>query len=65
MSEDLQGMLFAGVVSIIFIYLLMGFLFESFILPLSIILTIPLASLGVYWAHFIMRLNIDFLGASA
>ncbi len=62
MSEDMQGMLFAGIVSVIFIYLLMGFLFESFVLPLSIILTIPLASLGVYWAHFVMRLNIDFLG---
>ena len=62
-SEDLQNMLFAGIVSIIFIYLLMGFLFESFILPLSIILTIPLASLGVYWAHFGFGLNIDFLGA--
>ena len=62
LSEDLQGMLFAGVVSIIFIYLLMGFLFESFILPLSIILTIPLASLGVYWGHFLFGLNIDFLG---
>ena len=62
LDEDLQAMLFAGIVSIIFIYLLMGFLFESFILPLSIILTIPLASLGVYWGHFVMGLNIDFLG---
>jgi HAE1 family hydrophobic/amphiphilic exporter-1 len=62
LSEDLQGMLFAGTVSVIFIYLLMGFLFESFILPLSIILTIPLASLGVYWSHFVMGLGIDFLG---
>jgi len=62
LSEDLQAMLFAGLVSIVFIYLLMGFLFESFILPLSIILTIPLASLGVYWGHFLAGLNIDFLG---
>jgi HAE1 family hydrophobic/amphiphilic exporter-1 len=62
LDEDLQGMMFAGIVSIIFIYLLMGFLFESFILPLSIILTIPLASLGVYWGHFLFGLNIDFLG---
>ena len=62
-SEDLRAMLFAAVVSIIFIYLLMGFLFESFILPLSIILTIPLASLGVYWSHFLLGLDIDFLGA--
>lgn len=63
LNEDLQGMLFAAIVSVIFIYLLMGFLFESFILPLSIILTIPLATLGVYWSHFIFGLNIDFLGA--
>ncbi len=62
LAEDLASMKFAGLVSVIFIYLLMGFLFESFILPLSIILTIPLASLGVYWAHFVMGLDIDFLG---
>jgi len=62
LDEDLQSMLFAGLVSIIFIYLLMGFLFESFLLPLSIILTIPLASLGVYWGHFLLGLDIDFLG---
>jgi len=62
LNEDLQSMLFAGLVSIIFIYLLMGFLFESFVLPLSIILTIPLASLGVYWGHYILGLDIDFLG---
>ena len=62
LNEELKSMLFAAVVSIIFIYLLMGFLFESFVLPLSIILTIPLASLGVYWGHFMLGLNIDFLG---
>ncbi len=62
LNEDLAAMKFAGLVSVVFIYLLMGFLFESFILPLSIILTIPLASLGVYWAHFATGLNIDFLG---
>ncbi len=62
LSEDLAGMLFAGTISVIFIYLLMGFLFESFILPLSIILTIPLAGLGVYWTHLAFGLSIDFLG---
>jgi HAE1 family hydrophobic/amphiphilic exporter-1 len=55
-------MVFAGVVSILFIYLLMGFLFESFVLPLSIILTIPLAGVGVAWIHVITGKDIDFLG---
>ena len=46
-DEDLAALRFASVLSVLFIYLLMGFLFESFILPLSILLTIPLASIGV------------------
>ncbi len=61
-NEDQMAMMFAAAFSIIFIYLLMGYLFESFILPLSIILTIPLAAIGVGWTHYFMGLNIDFLG---
>ena len=61
-AEDLRGLMLAALLSVVFIYLLMGFLFESFGLPLSIILTIPLAGLGVYWTHFIFGYNLDFLG---
>ncbi|MEM8962469.1 MAG: efflux RND transporter permease subunit [Acidobacteriota bacterium] len=61
-NEDVQAMLFAMALSVIFIYLLMGFLFESFILPLSILTTIPLAAIGVYWMHFIAGYDLDFLG---
>ena len=62
-NEELKNMQFAGSISILFIFLLMGFLFESFILPLSIILTIPLAALGVIWAHILLGKDIDMLGA--
>jgi HAE1 family hydrophobic/amphiphilic exporter-1 len=62
LNEDLQGLIFAGSLSVVFIYLLMGLLFESFILPLSIILTIPLAILGVLWIHMAFGFDIDFLG---
>jgi HAE1 family hydrophobic/amphiphilic exporter-1 len=61
-NEDLDSMKFAGVMSILFVYLLMGFLFESFILPLSIILTIPLAGIGVGWIHYITDKDMDMLG---
>jgi len=61
-NEDLASMQFAGVMSVVFIYLLMGFLFESFILPLSIILTIPLASVGVAWIHYLTEKDMDMLG---
>jgi HAE1 family hydrophobic/amphiphilic exporter-1 len=61
-DEDLAGMRFALLLSVVFIYLLMGFLFESFVLPLSILLTIPLAGIGVWWMHFAAGRDIDFLG---
>ena len=60
--DEAKAMLFAAGLSVVFIYLLMGFLFESFILPLSIVTTIPLAILGVYWAHFLTGLQVDPLG---
>jgi HAE1 family hydrophobic/amphiphilic exporter-1 len=61
-NEDLAAMGFAALLSIVFIYLLMGFLFESFILPLSILTTIPMAGIGVVLAHLLTGRNVDFLG---
>ena len=61
-QQELANLQFAALLSVVFIYLLMGFLFESFILPLSIILTIPLASIGVVWIHFIAGKDLDMLG---
>ena len=61
-DEDLAALQFAASLSVVFIYLLMGFLFESFILPLSIICTIPLAGIGVAWIHYALGYNLDFLG---
>ncbi|MCB1008357.1 MAG: efflux RND transporter permease subunit, partial [Acidobacteria bacterium] len=61
-DEDLRALLSALLFSVLLIYLLMAFLFESFVLPLSIVMTMPLAFLGVAWAHIVMGLDIDFLG---
>ncbi len=65
MDEELQSLLFALGLSIAFIYLLMAFLFESFVLPLSIVATIPLAFIGVAWAHVLAGIDMDFLGIVA
>ena len=62
MEENNKAMVFAMLLSIVFIYLLMGFLFESFILPVSIICTIFLAALGVFWTHWIFGYDLDGLG---
>jgi HAE1 family hydrophobic/amphiphilic exporter-1 len=61
-AEEITNILFAAGLSIMFIYLLMGFLFESFILPLSIICTIPLGAIGVSWIHYLTGKDLDFLG---
>jgi len=65
LNDDFGGIKFAMTLSIVFIYLLMGFLFESFILPLSILITIPLSSIGMMWGHIITGKDLDFLGAVA
>jgi len=61
-AEEISSMMFAAELSVIFIYLLMGFLFESFVLPLSIICTIPLGAIGVSWVHYLTGNDLDFLG---
>jgi HAE1 family hydrophobic/amphiphilic exporter-1 len=61
-AEEMGSILFAAELSVMFIYLLMGFLFESFILPLSIICTIPLGGIGVSWIHYVTGKDMDFLG---
>jgi HAE1 family hydrophobic/amphiphilic exporter-1 len=61
-AEEISNILFAALLSVMFIYLLMGFLFESFILPLSIICTIPLGAIGVSWVHYLTGKDMDFLG---
>jgi len=60
--EEVQNGIFALLLSILFIYLLMAFLFESVMMPLSIVLTIPLAAIGSVWIHYIAGLDMDFLG---
>ncbi|MEM8934091.1 MAG: efflux RND transporter permease subunit, partial [Acidobacteriota bacterium] len=60
--DEVKALAMAVGLSVVFIYLLMGFLFESFILPLSIVTTIPLAILGVIWTHFLTGVQLDLLG---
>jgi len=52
----------ALLLSITFVFLLMGVLFESFILPMSIIATVPMAMIGVYWTLYITDTPLDVMG---
>jgi len=58
MQRDLTGALGLGA---IFVFLLMGFLFESVVLPLAVLPSIPLALVGVWWFLYLTGDVIDAL----
>ncbi|MEZ4385149.1 MAG: efflux RND transporter permease subunit [Nannocystaceae bacterium] len=58
LQRDLVG---AAALSTIFIFLLMGFLFESFVLPLSVLPSIPLSFIGVWWFLMLTGSPVDSL----
>jgi HAE1 family hydrophobic/amphiphilic exporter-1 len=49
----------ALVLALILIYVVMGALFESYLLPLSILTSVPLAFIGVYWSMYITGTPMD------
>lgn len=52
---------FALLLAIVCVFLLMGVLFESFVLPLAIVVSIPFAFVGVYWTLFLTGTSFDVM----
>ena len=61
MQESDNSQKFALILSATFVFLLMGVLFESFVLPLSVILSIPFAFVGAFWLMYITGTAIDLM----
>lgn len=59
MQESGENQKFALILSGTFVFLIMGVLFESFVLPLSVIISIPFAFVGAYWMMFLTGSPID------
>ncbi len=59
MQESGESQQFALILSGTFVFLIMGILFESFVLPLSVIISIPFAFVGAYWLMFLTGTPID------
>ncbi len=59
LESDMAAFLASIVLAIVIIYLIMGALFESYLLPLSILVTVPLAAIGVAWSMFMTNTAID------
>jgi len=58
-SDDSQQ--FAMILSATFVFLLMGFLFESFVLPLTVIIAIPFSFFGAFWLMYLTGTPIDLM----
>ncbi|HCH64211.1 MAG TPA: hypothetical protein DFR83_15515 [Deltaproteobacteria bacterium] len=60
-DDEYAAMMLALLLSITFVYIIMGVLFESFLLPLGIITSIPMAGVGVYWTLYLTGTPLDFM----
>lgn len=56
---DQSAMFLSLFMSIALVFLIMGALFESFLLPVAIITTIPMAIFGAYWSLYLAGAGMD------
>ncbi|WP_312648860.1 efflux RND transporter permease subunit [Aminipila sp.] len=61
MDESITSMLFALLMAVMFIIFIMAAQFESYIDPLSVILSLPLAVIGAVFGLWIMGSNINLI----
>lgn len=62
MSELFNEIIFAILLGIVFVYMILSSLFESFIQPLTVMAAIPLAATGAVVALLLAGLNLDLYG---
>lgn len=61
LEEQDRARTFALLMSVAFVFLLMGMLFESSLLPLTVILSIPFAFVGVYWGLYLTGTTFEMM----
>ena len=61
MEENKGAGVFALLMAVSFVFFLMGILFESFILPLAVIISVPFAFLGVSWTLYLTKTPFDMM----
>ena len=58
-DAEMRDIYAALMLSVVLVFLLMGVLFESFILPLSVLFTIPFAVVGAQWTMYVTHTPMD------
>jgi len=61
-AEEFGQLIRMLILSMVLVFLLMGILFESWLLPLSVLFTIPFAVLGAMWTVFVTGIAVDTMG---
>jgi len=61
-QEDLGELKSAFILAIALVFFLMGLLFESLLLPFSVLLTIPFAVAGANWSFRLTGTSVDIIG---
>jgi HAE1 family hydrophobic/amphiphilic exporter-1 len=61
-AEEVNELTNALLLSVVLIFLLMGILFESLLLPISVLTTIPFAILGALWTIYLTGTTMDTVG---
>ena len=58
-KTSMQGMMIAFLVGIFGVFALLSFQFKNYLEPLSIMMAIPFALIGVIWGHLVMGLDLS------
>ncbi|MBL8861284.1 MAG: efflux RND transporter permease subunit [Planctomycetes bacterium] len=61
-DQELSGIRGALLLSVVLVFLLMGILFESYVLPVSVLFTIPFAFAGSVWTLWLTGTAMDSVG---
>ncbi|RJP77271.1 MAG: efflux RND transporter permease subunit [Candidatus Zixiibacteriota bacterium] len=61
MEESNRAQTYGIILAVVFVFLLMGVLFESFVLPFSVLVSIPFAFIGAYWMLFLTGTALDIM----
>ena len=62
LEVNLDNFVTTLLMAIILIYLVMSALFESITMPLSVLTSVPLALIGVYWMMYLTHTSFDTIG---
>ena len=63
LEKQARSFVFAMILACVFVFLLMGVLFESFLLPFSVIVSIPFGFFGVYWTLWATGTPLDVMAS--